>query len=100
LQLGKLANCFSDIVIAQWHELFKSNAHSEIKAIVVGKLQQVEESILSLTLALELEVEPLDEDEAVPHDGGQVGVNLLLVLQRNGRNGKLLDELNNLVVDS
>lgn len=63
LQLRQLTDCLADVGIVEGRHVACDYAHAEILSVIVGQLEQVEECWFSIALAVEIEVELLDESE-------------------------------------
>lgn len=98
LQLGQLADCIANVGVAKRRQLSCICAHAQILAIVVGQLEQVQEGWLSILLAVEIEVELVDESECLTHEAGLL-LRDLLVLGGERRNRHGDDEVGDLLVN-
>ena len=73
LQLLHLADRVANVRGAERGDLVGAGADAQIQRGVIGQLEEVEEGRSAIALAIEVEVELVNELEGVLHQGGEVG---------------------------
>jgi len=98
LQLRQLADCIANVSRAQRRHLLRICAYAQILSVVVGQLEQVQEGWRSILLAVEFDIELVDESERLTHEVGLL-LSDLLILGGDGRNRQSGDEVGDLFVN-
>lgn len=99
MELWHLTNLVTDEGVGERSDVVPRDTDAKIETVVTRELKQVEKRRSSILLGVELQVELVDEDEAVGHDGTLLSRQLGVLGVKRG-NWQGLDEGGDLLIDS